>query len=81
MQCKDDPIRADPGVYVGHLDDSNEFIIYMPKKNEFTHSANVRFYEMADDIFSVQRTPLETDSLQEVARKMENFHQSETTVI
>jgi hypothetical protein len=81
MQCKDDPVRANPGIYVGHLEDSNEFIVYMPKTNEFMHSANVRFYEMAEDIFSVQRTPLETDSLQEVVRKIENFRQSGTTII
>ena len=81
MQNKDDTVRALPGIYVGHVEDSNAYIVYLPQKNEFTASENVRFYEQAEDIFSTQRTPEETDSLQQALNRIANFLQSETTQI
>ena len=71
--------RSERGIYVGHADNSNAYLIYLPHKNDFTTSEDVRFFEQADDIFSIQKTPEEVDSMREAFERIGAFLMSEKT--
>ena len=62
---KDFSSKAKIGIYVGHAENSNSFLVYIPSENRVQSSENVRFQERVVDIFTEQRTPDEVDSISE----------------
>jgi hypothetical protein len=70
---KDFSRRADMGIFVGHADNSNAYLVYVPSSNKIISTENIRFYERATDVFAEQITPVEVDSLSDELQRQLNF--------
>jgi hypothetical protein len=77
---KDMSPRARMGIYVGHADSSNAYLVYIPTEDRICVTEDVRFQELARDIFAAQQTPEEVDELSNAIADRLNFQMSETTV-
>jgi hypothetical protein len=62
---KDFSNKAKIGIYVGHAENSNSYLVYIPSENRVQSSEKVRFQERVVDIFTEQRSPDEVDSISE----------------
>ena len=76
---KDLSQRANMAIYVGHAEDSNAYICYVPENNDFRTTADIRFQETATDVYEAQRTPDEMYNLREAFTNIGNFLATETS--